>query len=287
MADRGKPVDEKPFGYAYGQLHRALRHAGADSARAARWHAVLNGMADGTLTVGARTPVADTPAWVTLEVEHGGFATGRYLAEAPLRHDETEVVRSLPPDAPGTTDRERLNLHYLTDAGQAVLLDALATGTYRAHIPEHAALPTVAWLLAHDHPATALDLVAELRPLMHRLRMTPCLGQPPAPAGAVVKLATVGQVRTVLRAVTTPVAVETMRTRLREQPLYDRLVALWCDTVEGDLPVLDGGTVTGGWPCRAWPADWAARRAALLAETADVARHPRGNFTRLLAALVA
>ena len=45
---------------------------------------VLSGMATGTLAVGSRTPVADTPAWVTLEVAHGGFATGRYVAEGPL-----------------------------------------------------------------------------------------------------------------------------------------------------------------------------------------------------------
>lgn len=284
MADRGKHVGE---GYAFGQLLRALRHAGADSARAARWHAVLDGMADGTLTVGSRTPVADTPAWVTLEVAHGGFATGRYLAEAPLRHDEQEVVAALPADAPGTTDRERLNLYYLSDAGQAVLLDALTYETYRVRLPEHAALLTVTWLLANDHHAAALDLVAQLRPLMHRLRFTPYLDQSPSPAGSVVKVASVGEAKAALRAVTTPKAIETMRTRLAEQPLYDRIVALWCDTVDGDLPALDGGQVTGGWPCRVWPDDWAERRALLVAESEGIERHPRSNFTRLRAALVA
>ena len=275
-------------GYAYGQLQRALKHAGADSERVARWRAVLDGLRDGTLTVGSRTPVADTPAWVTLEVLHGGFASGRYLAEAPLRHYETEVVESLPGDAPGTTDRERLNLYHLTDAGQAVLLDALTTGTYRVDIPEHAALMTVTWLLAHGHHAAALDIVAELRPLMHRLRFTPRLGEPPAPAGSAVHVANVGQVRESLRAVTTRPAIATMRARLAEQPLYDRLVALWCDTVEGDLPALDdAGRVTGGWPCRVWPPDWTARRAELLAGCAGVERHSRGNFARLHAALLA
>ncbi|MBB4907810.1 hypothetical protein [Actinophytocola algeriensis] len=122
---------------------------------------------------------------------------------------------------------------------------------------------------------------------MHRLRLTPYLRQSPSPAGSVVKLASVGQVRAVLKAVTTPAAIATMRTRLAEQPLYDRIVALWCDTVEGDLPALDGGEVTGGWPCRVWPADWAERRTRLLAESAEVTRHPRSNFTRLRAALVA
>jgi hypothetical protein len=79
-------------GYAYGQLERALRTAasatdGATRARArakaGRWQDVLTGMADGTLRIGSRTPVADTAAWVTLEVAHGGFATDRYLAERP------------------------------------------------------------------------------------------------------------------------------------------------------------------------------------------------------------
>jgi hypothetical protein len=281
----GKNVGE---GYAFEQLRRAVAHAGEGSTRAARWRALLDGMADGIVSVGSRTPVADTPAWVTLEVLHGGFASGRHLAEAPLRHDEQEVLAALPADAPGSTDRERLNLYYLSDAGQEILLDALITGAYHVGIPEHAALLTVTWLLVNGHHAAALDVVAELRPLMHRLRFTPYLRwQKPSSSGTVVHVATVGEVRAALRATRTPPAVEAMRTTLATQPLYDRLVALWCDTVDGPLPTLDGDTVTGGWPCRVWPDDWAERRAALLAETSDVARHPRANFTRLRAALVA
>jgi hypothetical protein len=61
-------------------------------------------------------------------------------------------------------------------------------------------------------------------------------------------------------------------------PLLDRLVALWCETVDG------------GWPCRTWPADWAERRETWLADyAAATARHPyptsrtraKGNFARL------
>jgi hypothetical protein len=83
--------------YAIGQLQRAMARAAesgdaADRERALekarRWQDVLAGMADGRIQVGRRTPVADTPAWVTLEVAHGGFATGRYLAEAPLTGEE-------------------------------------------------------------------------------------------------------------------------------------------------------------------------------------------------------
>ena len=58
----------------------------------ARWRSVIAGMAEGSLSVGSRTPVSGTPAWVTLEVAHGGFATGRLLAEAPLDAQERQLL---------------------------------------------------------------------------------------------------------------------------------------------------------------------------------------------------
>ena len=79
--------------YAYGQLVKSLTTASAHAdpsvraraaARLAQWEGVLTGMADGSLTVGARTPVRGVPAWATLEVAHGGFATGALRAEGPL-----------------------------------------------------------------------------------------------------------------------------------------------------------------------------------------------------------
>jgi hypothetical protein len=120
--------------YAMGQLQHAIDSlAGARqqdrarlNAKAARWRAVLEGMATGTLSAGSRTPVAGTPAWVTLEVVHGGFASGKLLAEAPLRAEEQAIVDGLGNDAPGSNDRERLNLWFLTDVGQSELRRALA-----------------------------------------------------------------------------------------------------------------------------------------------------------------
>lgn len=291
-------------GYAFGQLERALRRAVSDKdsatrararAKADKWRSVLAGMADGTLAIGSRTPVADTPAWVTLEVAHGGFATGRYLAEAELRDDEAAVVAALPPEAQGETPRERLNLWYLTDAGQLELLTALVDGTYRIDLPEDAALMVVAWLLMHDHHAMALDIVAELRPLMHRLRMTPRLTATPMPQGTAVRVTTVGEAKASLRAVQVGHQLGAMRETLGVwHPLYDQLVALWCDTVDGDLPHLSGTGVAGGWPCRTWPVDWTRRRAQWLDDyqvAVDqhtlVARHPKSNFARLHAALLA
>ncbi|MFI5692511.1 hypothetical protein ACIA58_11770 [Kribbella sp. NPDC051586] len=287
-------------GYAMGRLERALERAlTADdlavrrraAARVDTWRNVLDGMASGRLAIGSRTPVADTPAWVTLEVAHGGFATGRYLAEAPLREDE---LARLPEDAPGETDRERLNLWFLGDDGLAELGQALRTGNYRIDVPEESALLVVAWLLEHEQYAAALDLTSELRPLMHRLRFTPTFSPSSAPSGAVVRLQPVGEVRSTLRQATVRPRIAAMLETLRVwNPLYDRLVALWCDTVDDELPELTAdGAVAGGWPCRVWPDDWVERRQQWLDEFRAAAevhqlsqRQPKSNFARLQAAL--
>jgi hypothetical protein len=145
--------------YAMDQLHRAFDSLAAAQdatslARAetkiARWRSVIAGMAEGSLSAGSRTPVSGTPAWVTLEVAHGGFATGRLLAEAPLDAQEQQLLAGLPEDVPGLTGRERLNSWFLGDAGQRDLLQVLAEGRYRVEVPEEAALLVVAWLLEHD-----------------------------------------------------------------------------------------------------------------------------------------
>ncbi|MEV4265406.1 hypothetical protein [Kribbella sp. NPDC049584] len=285
-------------GYAMRRLEQALERALTSDDLAVRrraavrvdaWRNVLDGMASGRLTVGSRTPVADTPAWVTLEVAHGGFATGRYLAEAPLREDELARV---PENAPGETDRERLNLWFLGDEGLAELGRALRSGNYRIDVPEESALLVVAWLLEHEQYAAALDLTSELRPLMHRLRFTPTFSPSSTPSGAVVRLQPVAEVRSTLRQATVRPRIAAMLETLRVwNPLYDRLVALWCDTVDDELPELTAdGAVVGGWPCRVWPDDWVERRSQWLDEFHAAAemhghRHPKSNFARLQAAL--
>jgi len=297
--------------YVVGQLQRAIdslaaAQDAADLARAeskiARWRSVLAGMAGGGLSVGSRTPVSGTPAWVTLEVAHGGFATGRLLAEQPLEADERELLAGLPQDVPGLTGRERLNLWFAGDAGQRELLRVLAEGRYRVEVPEEAALPVVAWLLEHGQFEVALDLVAELRPWMSRLRFTPRPAAGTAPSGVMVHVQTAGEVAAALNAMRPRPQIAVMRETLGVwHPLFDRLVALWCDTVDGDLPRLapgsgTDGTVTGGWPCRRWPADWARRRRTWLADYRQAAegrelvggrRAAKSNFARLRVALEA
>jgi hypothetical protein len=296
-----------------GQLLRAIDSLAASedpqaraglAAKVSRWRLVLDGMADGTLTVGSRTPVAGTPAWVTLDVAHGGFASGRYLAEAPLQPAEQALLGEPGDSPPASTDRERVNLWYLTDAGQEQLRQALRSGRYRVKVPEDAALPVVAWLLDHGAYEAALDLVSELRPWMARLRLAPL----PAPAlqtptAAAVHVRTAGQVAAALRSRQPRPQVAVMTETLAVwHPLFDRLVDLWCATVDGDLPHLaasqagppDAAVAAGGWPCTRWPADWAERRLAWLADYATAARShplagqhrsPKSNFTRLRLAL--
>ncbi|MFE2997735.1 hypothetical protein ACFXG4_22305 [Nocardia sp. NPDC059246] len=296
-----------PQRYATGQLSRALTaiaRAGANKAertraeaKAQRWREVLDGLTSGRVTVGSRTPVADLPAWVTLEVTHGGFTTGRGLAEARLTREEAERVADLPAEVPGDNPRERLNLWYLGDAGQAELLAALRTGHYRIQLAEQAALLVVALLLDKGFPEQALDLVAELRPYMSRLRFTPVFDPVARPSGAAVRVATVGEAADALRAVRTPEQLTLMHATIEVwTPLYDRLVALWCATVDGDLPCLDPtGTVTGGLPGSTLPPHWMHERARWLAdfETARATRefrgrhaHRKSNFTHLHEALL-
>ena len=277
--------------YALGRLQRAIdtasNHPDPDTrrraeAKALAWEAILSGMSTGTLDVGSRTPVANTPAWVTLEVAHGGFATGRYVAEGPLDDDERRLLERLP--APGdTTDRARVNTWFLSDEGLAHLSGLLERGRYAVDVPEHGALLIAAWLIDNGHDALALDLVAELYPLIDRLRFYPVETDRPPSSGAVVHLRSVGEVAAQLARVAVPAQVASMNEALQTWlPLYDRLVALWSDTVQDD------------WPCQTWPADWMERRSRWLADlrAAEEAaflcgehRKPRSTFFILREAL--
>src|SRR4051812_28129371 len=79
-------------GYALGQLDRATSASARHNdptvranavKKVAAWFKVVAGLKSGDIKVGSRTPVA-APAWATLEVIHGGFATGGLLAGGDL-----------------------------------------------------------------------------------------------------------------------------------------------------------------------------------------------------------
>ena len=89
--NRTKPSD-KPVaggGYTLFQLSKALtaatQHPDPETRRRAQqkaenWSRVFEQLVIGSLMVGSRTPLAGVPAWVTLKVLTGGFATGELLA---------------------------------------------------------------------------------------------------------------------------------------------------------------------------------------------------------------
>lgn len=297
--DAGDDGDVEPAAnphYAHGQLVRALRTAmehedpatrARARARAKDWQDVLDGLLSGRLRVGARRPLRDVPVWATPAVVHGGFATGRLLAGGPLTDDERSFLATfaLPESVEA---RGQLNTHLAQGEGLEVLRRLLASGRYRIDVPEAAALMAVAWLVDHDQGVAARRIVAEIAPFFDRLRFFPRPCAVPLEDRETVRLQPISF--TIDRLESVPFRVE----RLAEREavtvwasLFDRLVALFLETVEGPPPRLethgDGRPIrrangswalTGGWPCQRYPAEWRARARAWLDDyRAARARH--------------
>jgi hypothetical protein len=278
--------------YALNRIERAMETASNNPDPEVRkralekietWKQVISGMSSGKLSVGSRTPVAETPAWVTLEVAHGGFATGKFLAEGPMHEHETSLLERLPPEVPGETGRARLNHYFLSDHGQTVLLAVLDSGAFTVSVPEEGALLTVVWLLEHKYLIEALSLIEELQPFMHRLRFYPKLESSAQPPGLLVRRCSVSDVRKKLSRVVPQPQVAAMTEALEIwNPLYDRLVKLWLETVEGDLP---GEKIPFGWELRRdqWLKEY--DQAANLHRKCGKHKHAKSNFGRLRKAL--
>src|SRR5688572_17094269 len=162
---RGSVMTKVNIGYAWRQLIGARRtaeeHEDEDvRARAtknvAKWEAVIAGMQSGTIDVGSRTPTK-APAWVTLDVVTGGFATGGYSAGGPLRDHEYALASRMGFPA----SRAAGNIHYLDSADAS---DMLASGRYRIDVPEEGALLVAAWLRERGEAEKAAQLVEKLAP---------------------------------------------------------------------------------------------------------------------------
>ncbi|MCK6522223.1 hypothetical protein L6R49_12355 [Myxococcota bacterium] len=284
--------------YAAGQQLRALHtlqsHPSAAVreravAKLQRWQAVLDGMTSGTLSIGDRAPVADTPVWATLEVAHGGFATGRLLAESPLDEAETALLATLPPDAPGTTPRGKLNHHALSGPGQATILARVLDGRYRVEVPEEGALAVVAWLMHRGTVDRALGVVEAIAPFFERLRFTPRETDIALSAGLSVFREPVGAVRDALERHGGSKRVAVMNETLRVwNPLTDRAVSLLLETVDGEPPGLATDAagqllrgpkgqpvVTGGAPLVHIDDGWRARARAFVDDLNEATRRHR------------
>lgn len=249
-------------GYAWAQLVDA-RHTAADHAdpevraraalQVAKWEKVIDGMQRGTIDVGSRTPTS-APAWVTLEVVTGGFATGDYSAAGPLADDEIELARRLA--LPAT--RRALNLHYLESPE---IDELLGSGRYRIDMPEHGALLVVAWLRQRGRIEPARALVSTIMPWFERLRFYPIAAPQPFELRDTVR-------RQDVRATLDGVArdrrqprFETMREAVQVwTPLGDRAIGLFAETLAPERDVAHGQLAAS------FPAGWHDRVAALAAD---------------------
>lgn len=291
--DTDHPAATANPGYALGQLERALdalAYADGDAARAnaehrvSKWRRVLDGMTSGTIAVGSREPVAGAPAWATLEVAHGGFATGGLMAGGPLLPHEEELLRTVGAPPEGVSPRLHLNVHFLGDAGREELATRLTRGTFRVNVPEEGALLVLTWLVQHGEAARAEELLSAIAPLMDRLRFYPVPDPRPLATTSVVSVATVGEARTSLAAQRPQTQVARMNEALRVWlPLYDRVVALFLETVRGPAPTFvrdaSGKNVLradrqpelqGGHPCARLPEGFAERARAICASYTEL-----------------
>ena len=302
MADRYQQNDNQPdgqqagYGYPEMRIAKALETARQHPDEETRdrawqkisdWVAVLDGMVTGRLSIGSRTPTK-APAWATLKVRHGGFATGTLLAGGPLQTHELALFAELG-FAPHVDGRSRLNRYFISEAGLARLQAVLHAHCYRIAVPEEGALLVIARLVALGYEAEARDLLKEIEPWFDKLRFYPILSDKSysMPDGNKTGL------------LETPVMYQTVKDTIHSLeevspnqqilaqketidvwlPLYDRIVALFLETVEGEVPTLqtdDSGRwvrsvegkfpVIGGWPCRHYREGWNEAAEAVIKE---------------------
>ncbi len=265
-------------GYALGQLARALttsaEHEDHETRKRARqkvaqWLQVFDGIVNGSIAAGSRTPISGVPAWATLEVVTGGFATGDLLAGGEILEHERRLLSSLPVSADGNK-RLTLNRYFLTEDGMARLRDALATGRYKIEVPEEGALLVVTWLLDNGHADTARELLEEIGPFFGKLRFYPIPTEQPHPVGSRVFLQDVATTIDTLKRISPNPQILAQKEAIEVwTPLYDQTVDLFLETVDGEPPCLTtNGTSTsrveGGWPCKSFPQGWRTRARNLL-----------------------
>lgn len=292
------PPDRVPLanpGYAAAQLARVLATAEANPDAATReraqskvtkWINVIKGMLSGTLSVGSRQPDADMPVWATPEVVTGGFATGAWMAGGPWQPHEVALAQKLgmsdddAATAAAAEDRQALNTHFLTEAGLADLIGRVQSGHYEIRVPEEGALLAVAWLMVHGHAAEACELGEAIVQHFSTLRFYPVPVDSADTFGARVFLESVGTVLKRLKTKEPNPRIVAEREAIEVwAPLYRRMVALFVETVTGEIPTIQPDAsgswvsaesrrfhVTGGWPCQQYPEGWDERARALVAE---------------------
>ncbi len=275
-ASEVKPADANP-GYAAFQIAKILttseRHDDPATRQRAkekisRWETVLKSILTGAVQFGSRTPVEGIPGWATLEVVTGGFATGKLLASGPLQEHERRFLERIP-ETPAGEERRALNAHFLTDAGLTELTDRLHSGRYDVVVPEEGALLVIAWLVKNGNVDDARDLLDKLSPFFPRLRFYPIPLEQPRRFGSRIHLQDVGKTILDLRRIKANTRILAQRSAVQVWlPLYDRIVALFLETVVND------------WPCQRYPDAWPQRALAILSEYSELKKEgPPGGKT--------
>lgn len=205
---------EASLGYVLAQLFKAY-NSGSEHApiKQDQWRRVLIGMLDGQIAVGSDTPLG-LPKWVSLEVIHGGFATGGLKAGGPLlpweraraealgykasepeepvhfaSDDAIETERLASLEATGDASTRRfLNRYAQSSAGEAELQAALQNRSYCITQPEEGALLVWAWLRRHGRDADADALLSPLKPFESVIRFYPELTDAPQEITDAVRL---------------------------------------------------------------------------------------------------
>ena len=250
-----------------------------------KWKSVIRNTLGGAFNAGSRTPLVDTPAWVTLAVVTGGYATGEFKAGGMLREHEKLMlaqISGLPTEGVGEA-RNVLNNYFLSEQGMSRLLDALLAGSYELESEEEAALPTVAWLVQRGYTKHAIDLVNVIEPWFSRLRFYPEIKQQAGRVHGNVCVQNVATTKDKLLSIQPKQNLLVQRETISIwHPVYDRMVQLFLETVKGDFPFIQIGedgswinrhagsfNLAGGWPCQYYPDNWHKRGSQLLHEITE------------------
>ena len=193
------------------------------------------------VAVGSRQPTK-APVWVTLDVVHGGFASGIYAASLKPGDDRNE--------------------DWLTREKLAEMDEMLSSGRFRLEHPENGAFLVLVYLMRQSNAGTPTQesrkLLNEIREWMPTLKFYPSAHETPVDRSGHVCRTTVHEARKELRNIVALYSDISSR-RIRNMtsannavfkwlPLYRNLIALFIETVDDqhDLPRLrcdDNGKV--------------------------------------------
>lgn len=243
---------------------------------------VLRSIVYGSIDHGSRTPVRDTPAWVTLQVVTGGFATGNFVAGGDLLSHEQELLNRA---SLGGANRQRgaLNSWFLTEPGLALLESWLDDGRYEIKIPEEGALLVVAALLQANEVDAAGAVLQELTPWFDRLRFYPIPRSKSRRFDGGVFVQNVTQTKENLQQIPRNLRILAQKEAVEVwAPFLDSVVALLLESMEDQVP---GRCRTEQWCGRARQKIEEYHRLRDTHRLCGRVHRPRGHLEPLMRAL--